>query len=458
MNSVMAIPDSGDVQAVGMLADPRPDDPFLAEESVALFNQTEGPLDAGAWSWSGARLKRRRIIPAHQSVEFTASEFEEWPGLSNAGGGIEVVHPSGVRMTQWSWSPCDHSDEKSAESGIPLTRSPQPGMGWHTQGLDPLGQEPVIVGFGCVRDWSGEVAHLDVYLSMPASFLGDVEWNWSSPGSPSKVLVPENVPDHFRALRFPPPDGESWSLDWPNTGHLVGKERGGMQWSVDPTCPLSAGNQNHQLKISEALWNARGGGGEFVEVHNVGDVPVDLSGLQAGDRDGEQLDRWRTWVPSGTSLVLKPGAVMAFGRCPRWFRSGHLLAGRACWPVPDWSALPDHDGGVSIRLPSQGPEVLDEVAWNDQMEGPWWWTDEGWSWTRMGWGPTDWSPSRDGGSPGRPDEVGIPSLPAGGASVPRWNCGGWNAHPALVISRIGPRGVGSMGIGPRRSPGDLGQG
>ena len=57
-------------------------------------------------------------------------------------------------------------------------------------------------------------------------------------------------------------------------------------------------------------------------------------------------------------------------------------------------------GRLSLRLPSQGPEVMDSVSWHDGMQGPWWWKEIGWSWRRMGTGPREWTPSSDGGSPG----------------------------------------------------------
>ena len=438
-NGLVVVPASGEVEVVGMLADPLPDDPFSGEERITLVNQSEAALDAAVWDWGGARLTRRRILESGGVGEFSASQFEGWPGMSNAGGAMELTGPGGSRLVSWSWSPCDHSVESLDGQGIPLERQPGPGAAWHTEGHPVDGPEPVVLGFGCPRDWTGGVSHLAVHLGLPAAFLDGAIWRLEEQDGTELKLAGDWSPHHPRTLRLERTDGSAWPLDWPGGGAVEGVHpkvqgmvpgsEGEVLWSIQVACPPEPYPHPVSLRIGEALWDAEDGGGEFVEVENAGASPVDLRGLQATEELAPDAGEWRTWVDADVSLVLQPGEVMAFGRCPRWFRAGHTGAGNACWPVESWSALPDDGGILALRLPSLGPDPFDEISWNPDMRGPWWWKRSGWSWTRSGPGPADWGPSADGGSPGSRNGALIPEC--GGDVRPFQLETGLNGLPVL---------------------------
>lgn len=412
-HTVVLVSAWGEVDVVGMLADPASDE--KDGERVVLHNGSHVPLDAGAWMWDQARLRRRRILLPGQDAVFSETEFDHWPGLTNSGGSMALLHPSGSTLTSWSWSPCDHSDKSYEETGTPLVRHPIPGANWHSEGTDSRHPEPTILGFGCRRDWSGGVRDLEVHLTLPPSFLGPVQWTWQPDGGTTVPIEPEGVSEHPRTLRFLHPDGGNWPLDWPLSGRIEAWGVEGHHWSVGVTCPTAVPQHPVEIRVVEALWNAVDRGGEFVEIGNVGLEPVDLQGLEVMGEDPQWSPSWawETWVPGDVSLVLPPEQVMAFGQCPRWFRSGHDGAGEACWPAEQWSALPDDRGELWIRLPSGGPHALDAIGWSDDMKGPWWWRSDGWSWTRVGRGKQDWTPSKDGGSPGRVDETPSPECGQG---------------------------------------------
>ena len=426
-NALAVYPFKGEVHVVGLLADPLPGDPFSPSERVTLFNRSDGTLDAAGWSWGGARLMRRRLMEAGSAAEFSATEFEGWPGLSNAGGDMTLTTPGGSTLASWSWSPCSHSSDALDGKGIPLERAPHPTSGWQTEGHPMEVQEPVILGFGCARDGSGQVDQLQVHLHLPAAFLSGSVWEAVMPDQTTLALEVMGLLQGSNTLVLGRADGLALSLDWPSGCTLKGRQperHGGgpdaptdlARWSIEVACPTEPLASPLDLRITEALWDAQDGGGEFVELKNRGPSPVDLSGLQAAEVGEPQPGEWRTWVDQGVSLVLRPGEVMAFGRCPRWYRMGHAAAGSACWPAVSWSALPDDGGSLAVRLPSQGPEPFDGLSWHSDMRGPWWWKSDGWSWSRTGPGPLDWGPSSDGGSPGSKGPMFL--LDCGGRDVP----------------------------------------
>ena len=219
----------------------------------------------------------------------------------------------------------------------------------------------------------------------------------------------EVIPDTPNSVWLVRSDGEDLDVDWPSRATLQGRvssvEEEPMydRWTVEVTCPPAPLPNQVELRVGEALWAADDGGGEFVELENRSGFPVDLSGLQATKATDPDPADWKVWVEEGRSLILEGGHVMAFGRCSRWFRRGHVQAGPACWPVEQWSTLPDEEGHLAIRLPSQGPQTLDSVSWHTGLRGPWWWREKGWSWHRMGPDANAWTPSTDGGSPGQAD-------------------------------------------------------
>lgn len=407
MHPWTVVPALGDVRVVGMLADPLPDDPFQRSEFIALFNASDWVVDAGSWRWSGARLTRRRLLAPGETRQFESRDFEGWPGLANAGGTMQVTTPRGHPVAALSWSPCSHSLEAFEGRGWPLARGPARGGDWQTEGHPSTDRAPAIVGYGCPRDWSGSVPGVEVHFSAPAVFLGETEWNWVMASGGDVPMEVELIPDAPNSLWLTRHDGEAVAVDWPARATLQGGRRpvphepveGG--WSVEVTCPPAPLPGRVELRVGEALWAAEDGGGEFVEVENRSGFPVDVRGLQATEGLHPDPADWTDWVEGERSLIVGAGDVMAFGRCSRWFRHGHDHAGPACWSVEGWSALPDEGGYLALRLPSQGPEPVDSVSWDSGMRGPWWWTEKGWSWRRTGPSARGWTPSVDGGSPGR---------------------------------------------------------
>lgn len=394
----------GDIRAVGVMPDPIPGDPFQSEESFTLFNAGVETVDLGPWSFGGARLRRSKQLSAGGTVQLHASEFEDWPGMSNAGGAMLAFGPEGAHPMALNWAPCDHDLPSHVGSGLGLRRSAAPGSDWHTEGHPQPAEEPVsIVGFGCISDllrerWVG----LDIHLNRYPEHISDRVWRVA--GSPDEVMELE-LQGEPRAIR----------LTWEGAENQIESPEGvrvqleGDAWNAGAIvahCPdLLPASLTPCLRIGELMWDAETDGAEFAELINCGMEPIDLSGLQATTETDPMPGDWRTWVPGSVSLVLNPGEVMAFGPCARWVGQGWPAQGPSRWSVEHWSALNDAEGRLSIRLPSVGPEVLDEVHWNGELQGPWWWSRDGWAWARSGSGPGDWSPARDRGSPGRPQEM-----------------------------------------------------
>jgi len=429
------VPSSGDVRVVSMLADPLPDDPFQRSEFIQLWNAADRVVDAGSWRWGEARLTRRRLMAPGETQQFEAGEFEDWPGLANAGGTMQITTPQGHQVAAMSWSPCSHSLEAFEGRGLPLERDPARGADWHTGGHPSSGHVPQVVGYGCPRDWSGQVPGVEVHWSVPVAFLGETDGKWVTPFGEEVPMEVEVIPGAPNSLWFVRQDGEDMAVDWPSRSTLHGRfvsaeeERVHDTWTVEVTCPPAPLPDRVELRVGEALWAADDGGGEFVELENRSGFPLDLSGLQATEASNPDPADWKVWVEGERSLILETGHVMAFGRCSRWFRQGHVQAGPACWPVEAWSALPDDEGHLAVRLPSQGPETLDSVSWHTGLRGPWWWREKGWSWHRMGPNAQAWTPSADGGSPGRVD--GMELTDCDGHDAPMAVFTGQNGAPAL---------------------------
>ena len=326
------VPSSGDVRVVGLLADPLPDAPFQRTEFVRLYNASDRTVDAGGWHWGGARLTRRRLMAPGETHRFEAGEFVGWPGLANAGGTLQVTTSGGHPVASFSWSPCSHSREEFDGRGVPLVRGPAPGGDWHSEGHLSTERAPQVVGYGCLRDWTGQVHSIEVYLSSPAGFQGEMEWFWVAANGEEVPMVDEAVPDAPNAIRLSRQGGEAMVTDWPIRTALIGHtplveggsgEHGMEGWNVQVSCPPAPLPDSVELRVAEALWAAEDGGGEFVEVENRSPFPIDLRGLQATREVHPLPSDWDEWVEDNRSLVLQAGEVMAFGRCPRWYRMGH---------------------------------------------------------------------------------------------------------------------------------------
>lgn len=401
-------PATGMVEPVAMLANPKADDPQHGEESVTLRNLSPWPVDAGAWDWEGGTPRARWIVWPGEERQFSASDVEGWPGLANDGGQLHVTAAGGGTVAHWSWSPCDHDGSDAAQSHWPLVRNPGQHGVWKTQGSPVEDHPPTVVGFGCHRDWSGDVVGVDVHIDRPVSWLPDANWTCATDDEAFIGRV-EALPDVPRALRlsWEGLESEDWVWPdrvtvsaWPLTTDGLEEEWPLMQLAV--SCPPVPALVPPCVTVSEMLWDASPHAGEFVEVENCGGVPVDLRGLQATTSPLPAPADWKTWVNPHTSLVLMPDSVLAFGACAKWFTAPFPKAGSSVWSVDSWPALPNGGGQLTLRLPSSGEEELDVVQWSSEMEGPWWWEPQGWSWVReRSGGALAWAPSPDRGSPGR---------------------------------------------------------
>ena len=391
----------GEVSVVGALADPVSTDPRMPHESIAVLNRSGYPIGLGSWSFDGALLRRQTVLPNDSVVWLNSRDFEEWPGMANDGGQMTMTLPHGSTAAGLAWSPCDHDAPGFSGSGVPLFRSGSPGSAWYSAGGHAAeAQEPIAIkGFGCRQDpWAGQ-DRLELYLNRYLSQLGKVEWHIDGHAVPAFWNAVPGRPDVV-SLWWEGMDAELYA----DGAFTVSMEHEGVEEShIEVQCPQAwVAGVAPCLRVVELLWNASADGDEFAEVENCGTLPIDLSGLQATTEAVPLPSDWVTWVAAEASLVLAPGQVAAFGRCPKWMAAGFPDSGPARWSADRWAPLSDAGGTLMIRLPPFGPEVLDDVKWGPELEGPWWWTEDGWAWERSGMGAEDWSPAHGRGSPGAP--------------------------------------------------------
>ena len=395
--SFIPVPTHGEAEVIGVHPDPVANDPERPFESIELFNGGGHALDLSAWSFGGGRLHRRKVLYPEEAVMLESPMFEGWPGMPNAGGSMEITSPSGALIARTHWSPCDHDLEAYVGSGWGLEREPASGTTWHTSGRSVAEvTPPQVAGVGCPTDGAGHAAGLDVHLDRYVEHWPPSEWRVA--GSESSLAA--GAVAGPRTLR----------LTWPGMGlDLEGGAalRAEVEGEPEPVelfvrCP-SVGMPASPvcLRVVELMWNAAEDGGEFAELMNCGSTPIDLAGLQGTTAAFPYPSDWKTWVEEDMSLVLQPGEVMAFGECPRWYARGLPESGPARWSVPQWSALNDGSGSLSVRLPSHSIAALDAVEWHDGLTGPWWWREDGWAWVRSGMAASDWTPAPDRGSPGK---------------------------------------------------------
>jgi len=387
---------SGAVEIVGVLSDPDPGDPHYSEESLTIANVGSDSLDMGSWNFGGAQLSRSVVLPAEQSVTLVASQFEHWPGMPNAGGGFDIESSSGKRLAEAIWNPCDYSLPDHVGSGLGLHRPHQAGAGWVTAGLDfpERPEEWTIKGYGCPVDFWGYTG-LDLYFSRYLAHLPEMEWQMEHGSRVSADRI-EMRGDVLHLTWEDMEDALSGS-----EGVVVNAQvEGSGNRELMAQCPSLGEFTEPCLRVNEMMWDAPSTGAEFVELVNCGSKPLDLAGLQATTVRDPWPSDWRTWLSTGTSLVLPPGSVAAFGPCASWMANGLSSSGPSRWSAEDWSPLNDHAGSLAIRLPGQSAQILDEVAWDDGLRKPWWYSGDGWAWVRSGGGVADWSPAHDRGSPG----------------------------------------------------------
>ncbi len=428
MSPYVRLRGQGAIEPVRLLADPWAGDPEHASEFVELVNTSNHDVDPSAWDWDGGSTVRRRALKPGIPIRFSGAEVQPWPGLRNGGGSWTVWGAWGAKAMSLSWGPCGHSQRAMAGQGLPLVREARRDAAWHTEG-HPVQDPPVsAVGYGCLRDWTGELTGVVLHTNRPVSLMAPRWARWTSASVQSEwrplmaagkrpqeleVAVDQSVLD---ALEWP----SGWTLEW-------GKDSLNPEGQVSVSCPSVPLPGPVQLRVDEILWHATDTAGEFVEVVNRSDFPVDLSGLQAtlADVDTPFPSDWRTWVDPLTSLVLLPGETMAFGECPRWFAGPHPAAGPDTWAVESWSLLPNTAGTMRIRLPSAGLTVLDSLGWTSDVEGPWWWRAEDWAWGRGNGAGLYPMPNR--ASPGSPNGHAVPSCDEEVGGVDVVEVGGWPA-------------------------------
>jgi len=409
-------PSRGDVQVTGVLPDPVFGDPSRPDEAFALTNVSNRPLDLGPWSFGGARLRRQTILQPDSEVWLAAPQFEEWPGMSNAGGSMPFSLPLGTVVGEMAWDPCDHDMPSHVGSGMGLARSPRPGSDWQTAGPQAIeNEEPLAFkGFGCSHGAGGEITGLDLYLNRHIGLLPSLDWTLEGVVGSAELT---RLPGRSKVVRLHW-EGMHENLAWP-AGLSLCAGWGGTEYACTAAqCPVvGVDTPPPCLRVAEMMWNAHAEGAEFVELVNCGMVPLDISGLQASNAATSFPSDWKTWCPSDASLVLLPGDVAAFGICSKWMGNGLPEKGTARWTAENWRALNDREGQLSIRLPASSTEALDHVEWHPGLEGPWWWSEDGWSWVRTGQSAQDWSPSLDRGSPGRRQGLSAANACAQGVSA-----------------------------------------
>ena len=392
------VEDIGRVEVVGILPDPVSGDPERPEEALTILNQETEALELGPWSFGGGYLKRSTVLPALGEIRLEASAFEDWPGLANAGGELDITSGSGRPLVELAWDPCDYSLPEHVGSGLGLERAAVAGAAWGTSGWadDRPGEPWSIKGYGCPTDFWGTIG-LDLYLDRHIAQLPNMHWHVDGQDSIAGV----RIPGHSDAMRLVW-DGMGQITDAINGIEVQARIQGHDPRKIRVSCPdPDAHAEPPCLRITEVMWNAHEQGSEFVEVMNCSGYPLDLAGLQATTVQDPFPSDWRYWVAGGTSLVLPAGGVAAFGPCDTWMTNGLPASGPSRWSVESWSALNDEAGQLAIRLPGTSATPLDAVAWGDWIQRPWWQSDDGWSWMRTSVDGSGWAPSHDRGSPGR---------------------------------------------------------
>lgn len=393
----------GEVEVTGVLCDPVTGGPHpTQQESFEITNVGANEVDLSSWDFDGARLVRQCVLEPGARVTLGQKDFEDWPGMPNGGGSLSFVSPMGEPLAETSWSPCDHDSPSLVGKGLALTRNPLPGSDWHTAGNGEFWaqrKDAQLKGFGCQTDFNGMPIAIDLYFNRYTEHLP--EWSWSLEENESVEIHSERVQGLERAWRISW-DGMGEEVLWPGIVELSVQGPGAGNGVFKLQCPaIPPAAESPCLRVVEAMWDAADSGSEFMELQNCGSQPLDLMGLQATVVEHPFPSDWRSWVSPNESLVLMPGAVAAFGRCPKWMGNGLPGRGPSRWEAEEWSALNDSEGMLAIRLPFQGAHPLDSVGWDSDFEGPWWWSSEGWSWMREGSSGTHWTPSMDRGSPGR---------------------------------------------------------
>lgn len=396
-------PSRGDVDITGILCDPVASDPSSSQhESFEITNTGTNTVDLSSWDFEGARLRRQCVIEPGSRKVLGQEDFDDWPGMPNEGGSLSFASYLGQPRAETSWSPCDHDISSHVGTGLALTRDAISGSDWRTAGVGESVEkqdDTQLKGFGCRKDFNGIPIAIDVHFNRYIEHLPQLEWSLEDSGTTE--IHSERVGDMERTWRISW-EGMGEEVLWPGQVKLVVRGPGYGSQVLEVQCPVNLPEAEVPcLKVVEAMWNASGSGAEFMELQNCGMQPLDLMGLQATVEEAPFPSDWRSWVSPNESLVLLPGEVAAFGRCPKWMGHGLPRRGPSRWEAAEWSALNDLEGVLAIRLPFHGTHPLDSVGWDSDVEGPWWWSSDGWSWIREGSNESHWTPSPDRGSPGR---------------------------------------------------------
>lgn len=192
----------------------------------------------------------------------------------------------------------------------------------------------------------------------------------------------------------------------------------GVVWSALTEASFAVGDPRPPVRIGEIHYQPDGGPAhEFLELHNTGALPVDLSGFT--------LEGIQFRFPIHSILPAHGIWVIASDRNPASFASwypGVVVAFR-------FSGSLDN-GGEWIALRAANGALVDRVRYR---------SDRGWPKTPAGWGyslervrfdldsndPNAWQPSvRAGGSPGRTSDLPATPPTVTLSEVLAWNAGG----------------------------------
>ena len=216
----------------------------------------------------------------------------------------------------------------------------------------------------------------------------------------------------------PPPEVAGTAIEYTgpitltDTTHVRARIRDGDAWSARNRATFYTRDLRDALRVTEIMYHPAGGGAEFIELHNVGSNPEDISGVHFSE--GIEFS-----FPVNT--ILQPGeyVVLVSSRDEAGFLSQY--PGVA---IGGMYELKLDNGGERIEVSNANGSVLISFTYDDDPPWPIETDGLGYSLVRVDLegdpnDPASWRASRQvGGSPGEPEsdvEAAFTANPASGS-------------------------------------------
>jgi hypothetical protein len=408
-------PQPGDVILQEILADPIPSYGLPQTEYVELYNRTAFPVSLRGWQFRDVSLTA--ILPditipplgylvlcaldsaATFTTDIPVVGLSSMPSLNNDGEVLQLFNANGQLIHQQEYALSWHVDQTARDGGYSLEMRDRE---QYCAGRENWGSSLHITGGtpGSANSIAGIVVNRKPPLLVQTQWIapdyvlaefdeginrrdGQEIYVVSGEGTPAVTgyAFPDSFPRGLGLQLAAAADSfRSHQIELRGISDCSGAEK-------EEGYTLVFGNaqrpQQGDIQLHEILSNPQTDGVDFIEVRNISDKILDMSGCLLMEKEIAALPVVTEYVRlPERALLLLPGGYMAFTENKEWLKENYSCGEEAAIVevsgLPNW---PDEEGIVALG--NRQLETIDSVAYTADWFGPFLMETEGYSLERV---------------------------------------------------------------------------